>query len=141
MFPLLWFLIAVEERKKERRKMIKIPKIVATFVYASSQGQRTHSAQTKNLSKLHSKQKAFFGMRMKSTVSITASIETNTSSYLFQALLFLTEVAEPTNTTAPTTTTAAALATTNPDQTKPVEGEIFPTPFQYFLLFPQTWIM
>ena len=25
----------------------KIPKIVATFVYASSQGQRTHSARTK----------------------------------------------------------------------------------------------
>ena len=24
----------------------KIPKIVATYVYASSQGQRTHSAQT-----------------------------------------------------------------------------------------------
>jgi hypothetical protein len=24
----------------------KIPKIVATFVYASSQGQRTHSART-----------------------------------------------------------------------------------------------
>jgi hypothetical protein len=32
----------------ERRKG-KIPKIVATFVYASSQGQRTHSARTKIL--------------------------------------------------------------------------------------------
>ena len=32
-------------KKKNNKK--KIPKIVATFVYASSQGQRTHSAQTK----------------------------------------------------------------------------------------------
>ena len=32
------------ERKKEREKM---PSIVATYVYASSQGQRTHSARTK----------------------------------------------------------------------------------------------
>jgi hypothetical protein len=31
---------------KKRKK--KIPKIVATFVYASSQGQRTHSARTNN---------------------------------------------------------------------------------------------
>ena len=31
------------ERKKEREKM---PFIVATYVYASSQGQRTHSART-----------------------------------------------------------------------------------------------
>ena len=30
--------------KNNKRK--KIPKIVATFVYASSQGQRTHSART-----------------------------------------------------------------------------------------------
>ena len=35
-----------EERKKEREKM---PFVVATYVYASSQGQRTHSART-NLS-------------------------------------------------------------------------------------------
>ena len=34
-----------EERKKEREKM---PFIVATYVYASSQGQRMHSAQTNN---------------------------------------------------------------------------------------------
>ena len=33
-----------KEREKEREKM---PFIVATYVYASSQGQRTHSAQTK----------------------------------------------------------------------------------------------
>ena len=33
-----------ERRKKEREKM---PFIVATYVYASSQGQRTHSARTK----------------------------------------------------------------------------------------------
>ena len=32
------------ERKKEEKKM---PFIVATYVYASSQGQRTHSARTK----------------------------------------------------------------------------------------------
>ena len=32
--------------KKERRRKINIPKIAATFVYASSQGQRTHSAWT-----------------------------------------------------------------------------------------------
>jgi hypothetical protein len=31
---------------KKKKKKKKIPKIVATFVYASSQGQRTHSAQT-----------------------------------------------------------------------------------------------
>jgi hypothetical protein len=34
-------------RKQENKKKRKTPKIVATFVYASSQGQRTHSAQTK----------------------------------------------------------------------------------------------
>ena len=32
-------------RKREREK--KMPFIVATYVYASSQGQRTHSARTK----------------------------------------------------------------------------------------------
>jgi hypothetical protein len=32
------------ERKRERGK--KMPFIVATYVYASSQGQRTHSART-----------------------------------------------------------------------------------------------
>ena len=32
-----------EEREREREKM---PFIVATYVYASSQGQRTHSART-----------------------------------------------------------------------------------------------
>jgi hypothetical protein len=35
-----------EEEEKEREK--KMPFIVATYVYASSQGQRTHSARTKN---------------------------------------------------------------------------------------------
>ena len=34
-----------EERKREEEK--KIPLIVGTYVYASSQGQRTHSARTK----------------------------------------------------------------------------------------------
>jgi hypothetical protein len=37
-----------EERKRERkREREKMPFIVATYVYASSQGQRTHSARTK----------------------------------------------------------------------------------------------
>ena len=35
-----------EEREKEREKM---PFIVATYVYARSQGQRTHSARTKSV--------------------------------------------------------------------------------------------
>jgi hypothetical protein len=35
-----------EEREKERKKEKKMPFIVATYVYASSQGQRTHSAPT-----------------------------------------------------------------------------------------------
>ena len=43
--PLLWFWIALVTPTKTRGK---IPKIVATFVYASSQGQRTHSARTKS---------------------------------------------------------------------------------------------
>jgi hypothetical protein len=36
-----------EEKKKEREKK-KMPFIVATYVYASSQGQRTHSTRTKS---------------------------------------------------------------------------------------------
>jgi hypothetical protein len=35
--------VTTPTRKKKKEK---IPKIVATFVYASSQGQRTHSART-----------------------------------------------------------------------------------------------
>jgi hypothetical protein len=99
--------------------------------------KQKHGKQNKKSNSTLLKTKAFFGMRMKSIVSTTSSIETNTSSYLFQALVSLTDVEEPTTTTAPNTTTAAALATTNPDQTKPVEGKKFSTPFQYFLLFPQ----
>ena len=34
------------KKKRERRKREKMPFIVATYVYASSQGQRTHSART-----------------------------------------------------------------------------------------------
>ena len=34
------------KKNKKRKKKKKIPKIVATFVYARSQGQRTHSART-----------------------------------------------------------------------------------------------
>ena len=33
-------------RKKEEREREKMPFIVATYVYASSQGQRTQSART-----------------------------------------------------------------------------------------------
>jgi hypothetical protein len=36
-----------EEREKERER--KMPFIVATYVYASSQGQRTHSARNNYL--------------------------------------------------------------------------------------------
>jgi hypothetical protein len=36
-------------KKKEKKKERKISKIVATYVYASSQGQRTHSARTKQI--------------------------------------------------------------------------------------------
>jgi hypothetical protein len=36
------------EREREREREKKMPFIVATYVYASSQGQRTHSARTKN---------------------------------------------------------------------------------------------
>ena len=32
--------------KNKKKKKNNVPKIVATFVYASSQGQRTHSART-----------------------------------------------------------------------------------------------
>jgi hypothetical protein len=35
------------ERNRERKKEKKMPFIVATYVYASTQGQRTHSARTK----------------------------------------------------------------------------------------------
>ena len=41
------------QRKQEKKKE-KIPKIVATFVYASSQGQRTHSVRTNNKKPGHS---------------------------------------------------------------------------------------
>jgi hypothetical protein len=35
-----------KKRKEKRKKRNNSLKIVATFVYASSQGQRTHSART-----------------------------------------------------------------------------------------------
>ena len=46
--PLLWFWIAVVRTRKEKdwQFIIFVMKIVATFVSASSQGQRTHSART-----------------------------------------------------------------------------------------------
>ena len=39
---------AVLNNGGEKKKWNNIPKIVATFIYASSQGQRTHSARTNN---------------------------------------------------------------------------------------------
>jgi hypothetical protein len=36
-----------EERERRRRRREKMPFIVATYVYASSQLQRTHSTRTK----------------------------------------------------------------------------------------------
>jgi hypothetical protein len=38
--------VVVTRKEKKKEKKEKIPKIVATFVYASSQGQRMHSART-----------------------------------------------------------------------------------------------
>jgi hypothetical protein len=35
-----------ERKKEERKKEKKMPFIVATYIYASSQGQCTHSART-----------------------------------------------------------------------------------------------
>jgi hypothetical protein len=43
-----------KKRKENNKKKKKIPKIVATFVYASSQGQRTHCARTNLQCKLGS---------------------------------------------------------------------------------------
>ena len=45
--PLMGELAMSPEREREREKEKKMPIVVATYVYASSQGQRTHSAQTK----------------------------------------------------------------------------------------------
>ena len=39
--------LAMSRKKERRKKEKKMPFIVATYVYASSQGQRTHSARTK----------------------------------------------------------------------------------------------
>ena len=41
------FVYASSQGQRTHSARTEIPKIVATFVYASSQGQRTHSAQTK----------------------------------------------------------------------------------------------
>ena len=49
--PLLWELAMSPEEEREREREI-MPFIVATYVYASSQGQRTHSSRT-NLSILY----------------------------------------------------------------------------------------
>ena len=39
--------LAMSRKKERRKKEKKMPFVVATYVYASSQGQRTHSARTK----------------------------------------------------------------------------------------------
>ena len=45
--PLLGELAMRWKKEREREEEKKMPFIVATYVYASSQGQRTHSARTK----------------------------------------------------------------------------------------------
>ena len=45
--PLLGFWTTVSRTRNQEKDYL--PKIVATYVYASSQGQRTHSARTKIL--------------------------------------------------------------------------------------------
>ena len=47
--PLLGELAMSRKKKERREKEKKMPFIVATYVYASSQGQRTHSARTNNI--------------------------------------------------------------------------------------------
>jgi hypothetical protein len=42
------FVYASSQGQRTHSARTKIPKIVATFVYASSKGQRTHTARTKN---------------------------------------------------------------------------------------------
>jgi hypothetical protein len=42
--------VVKKQEKKRKQEKKNIPKIVATFVYASSQGQRTHSARTNSVS-------------------------------------------------------------------------------------------
>ena len=51
--PLQVFLNNGTKKKKKKRRRRKIPKIVATFVSACSQGQRTHSARTNSCSMLN----------------------------------------------------------------------------------------
>ena len=43
------FVYASSQGQRTHSARTKIPKIVATYVYASRQGQRTHSARTKKL--------------------------------------------------------------------------------------------
>ena len=45
--PLLGELAMSRKKESGEREREKMPFIVATYVYASSQGQRTHSARTK----------------------------------------------------------------------------------------------
>ena len=53
--------------KKRREEKNKVPKIVATFVYASSQGQHTHSAWT-NVPKIEAWTKiAFLQLKWKTS--------------------------------------------------------------------------
>ena len=59
--------LAMSWREERRKKEKEMPFIVATYVYASSQGQRTHSAQTKINSYLlfghciyHTKEQLFY---------------------------------------------------------------------------------
>ena len=67
-----------EEREKEREKM---PFIVATYVYASSQGQRMHSARTNEMFVIKTNSNA--DLQMFSTLSMTY---TSASTYYPQAV-------------------------------------------------------
>ena len=61
--PLLGELAMSPEEEREREKEKKMPFIVANYVYASSQGQRTHFART-NLVNIRNKN--FVNMELES---------------------------------------------------------------------------
>ena len=66
-------------RKKEREREKKMPFVVATYVYASSQGQRTHSARTNSVENQFAWTLVLFAGRQNSKVSLTATTGANTN--------------------------------------------------------------
>jgi hypothetical protein len=48
-FIVATYVYASSQGQRTHSALTKMPFIVATYVYASSQGQRTHSARTKSL--------------------------------------------------------------------------------------------